>query len=205
MRSVLLYGAETWRTSNRIESRLRGFEGRCLRRILNIWWEHRVTNKEVAERTGIECIVDEVKKRRWRWLGHVMRMHKSRHPLAALTWTPQGKRTKGRPQGTWRRTVDEERTKAGKTWNELRWLAQDRVGWRAFVGALCSSRGDGWYMAIVLCFVILYYVRSLQTLAKSLFCTLWFKFGLNDALLQHIPLIEGKRANSQTLAAVCGN
>ena len=141
VRSVLLYAAETWRTNKKIESKLRGFEGRCLRRILRLWWELRVTNKEVARRTGISCIVQEVKRRRWRWLGHVLRMNRSRHPFIALTWNPQGQRHRGRPQGTWRRTIDDERKEAGKTWNELRWLAQDRTQWRNFVGALCSQ-GD---------------------------------------------------------------
>ena len=36
VRTVLLYGAETWRTNTKIESRMRGFEGRCLRKILHI-------------------------------------------------------------------------------------------------------------------------------------------------------------------------
>ena len=36
VRSVLLYASETWRTNKKIESRLRGFEGRCLRRILKL-------------------------------------------------------------------------------------------------------------------------------------------------------------------------
>ena len=143
VRSVLLYAAETWRTNKKIESKLRGFEGRCLRRILHIWWELRVTNKEVARRTGINCIVEEVKRRRWRWLGHVLRMNRSRHPFIALTWNPQGQRHRGRPQGTWRRTIEEERKEAGKTWNELQWLAQDRNLWRNFVGALCSQSDVG--------------------------------------------------------------
>ena len=138
VRSVLLYGAETWLTNQRIESRLRGFEGRCLRRILKVRWEHRVTNVEIAARTGIDNIVDEIKRRRWRWLGHILRMNKVRHPLAALTWNPQGQRKRGRPHGSWRRTVCDERSKAGMTWNELKWLAQDRKEWRRFVGALCS-------------------------------------------------------------------
>ena len=143
VRSVLLYAAETWRTNKRIESKLRGFEGRCLRRILRIRWEHRVTNKEIARRTGINCIVEEVKRRRWRWLGHILRMSRSRHPHIALTWNPQGKRRRGKPQGTWRRTIEEERRSTGKTWNELHWLAQDRDEWRIFVGALCSQRDVG--------------------------------------------------------------
>ena len=143
VRSVLLYAAETWRTTKSIESKLRGFEGRCLRRILAIWWEQRITNEEIEAMTGINCIVEEVQRRRWKWLGHILRMDRNRHPRIALDWNPQGKRKRGRPKGTWRRTVDAERLEAGKTWNELKWLAQDRGEWRKFVGALCSRRGIG--------------------------------------------------------------
>ncbi|KAI8493069.1 hypothetical protein Bbelb_290730 [Branchiostoma belcheri] len=142
VRSVLLYAAETWRTNKKIESRLRGFEGRCLRRILKIHWEQRITNKEVSRRTGIPNIVVEVKHRRWKWLGHILRMNKNRHPYVALRWTPQGKRKRGRPLGTWRRTVEEEMKAAKKTWHEIGWLAQDRSGWRKFVSALCSTGSE---------------------------------------------------------------
>jgi hypothetical protein len=40
---------------------------------------------------------------------------------------------------TWERTVAEEAGKAGKTWKEVRALAQKRVLWRYFVEALCSG------------------------------------------------------------------
>ena len=76
--------SDTWRTSERIESKLRGFEGRCLRRILKIRWEDRITYKEVATLTGIDCIIADIKQRRWRWLGNVMRMDDNRHPKIAL-------------------------------------------------------------------------------------------------------------------------
>ena len=138
VRSVLLYASETWRTNKKIESRLRGFEGRCLRRILKIRWEQRVTNEEIRRRTKINNIVEEVKQRRWRWLGHTLRMERTRHPNRALRWAPPGKRKRGRPLGTWRRTIQEEMNEMGKTWNELTWLAQDRDAWRKFVGASCS-------------------------------------------------------------------
>ena len=101
-----------------------------------------VTNREVSKRTGINNIIEEVKQRRWRWLGHVLRMNKTRHPHAALRWAPPGKRKRGRPLGTWRRTIEEEMKIMGKTWNEIGWLAQDRDGWRRLVGAFCSTRSE---------------------------------------------------------------
>jgi hypothetical protein len=44
VRTVLLYGAETWKTDKRIESMLRGFEGRLLRRMLGFTWEDKISN-----------------------------------------------------------------------------------------------------------------------------------------------------------------
>ena len=142
VRSILLYASETWRTNKRLESRLRGFEGRCLRRILKIRWEQRITNKEIRRRTGINSITDEVKQRRWRWLGHVLRMSGERLPHVALRWRPPGRRRRGRPLGTWRRTVENELKVTGNTWTEIERIAQDRDGWRRFVGALCSPQSE---------------------------------------------------------------
>ena len=113
-----------------------------MRRILRVYWQDHISNAEVSRWTGINNIVDEVKRRRWSWLGHALRMDKSRLPHAALKWTPSGKRKRGRPLGIWRRTVDEEMREAGKTWNELSWLAQDCNVCRRFVGALCFDRSS---------------------------------------------------------------
>ena len=99
VRSVLLYVSETWRAKKKIECRLKDFEGCCLRRILKIGWEH-VTNMEVNKLAGVCCIVEEEKKRRWRWLSHVTRMSKTRPTQVALRLTPPGKRRGGRPLGT---------------------------------------------------------------------------------------------------------
>ncbi|CAG2215814.1 unnamed protein product [Mytilus edulis] len=71
VRSVLLYGSETWRTTKKVESRIRGFEGRCLRRIINIRWPSVISNSELSERTGVKNIVNEIMRRRWKYIGHI--------------------------------------------------------------------------------------------------------------------------------------
>ena len=38
--------------------------------------------------------------------------------------------------------MEEKMKLAGKTWNELSWFAQDRAGWRRFVGASCSTGNE---------------------------------------------------------------
>ncbi|XP_033095680.1 uncharacterized protein LOC117100194 [Anneissia japonica] len=134
---VVKQARSSWRTNRKVESRLRGFEGRCLRRILNIRWPDRVTNMEIRRKTQINDINEEIRKRRWNWLGHVLRLKNDGHPRQAERWKPMGKRKRGRPKGTWRRTVEEERKHMSKTINEISWMAQDRGQWKSFV-ALCA-------------------------------------------------------------------
>jgi hypothetical protein len=50
---------------------------------------------------------------------------------------PQGARSRGSPKQTWKRTVLEEAEKCGKTWREVKKLADKRVRWRFFINALC--------------------------------------------------------------------
>jgi hypothetical protein len=40
---------------------------------------------------------------------------------------------------TLRRTIEEEAMEMGKTWGEVKRLANNRTRWRSFIDALCSS------------------------------------------------------------------
>ena len=46
----------------------------------------------------MKTISDEVKERRWKWIGHVLRKDDSCHCMTALTWAPEGRRKVGRPK-----------------------------------------------------------------------------------------------------------
>ena len=69
----------------------------------------------------------EIKCRRIRWLGHVLRMDQTRIPKVALRWTPPGKRKPGRPKTTWRQTVMAELSEVKLTWDEAQHAAQNRA------------------------------------------------------------------------------
>ena len=77
-------------------------------RILKIYWPNKVSNEEILKRVGSQRISEELMIRRWRWIGHVLRMDQGSHCSISLTWTPDGKRSRGRPKTTWRRTVEAE-------------------------------------------------------------------------------------------------
>ena len=51
MKSVLQYGAETWRTTNATIKKVQTFINNCLRRSLQICWPNTVSNKDLWEKT----------------------------------------------------------------------------------------------------------------------------------------------------------
>ena len=110
--------------------RLSGFHTSCLRKIYRIYWPQKITNKELYQRTGQRDITMVVKQRRWRWHGHVIRKNRDSITRTALRWTPDsGRRKRGRPRETWRRTIEAEMKTAGKTWKELEKAAMEREQW----------------------------------------------------------------------------
>ena len=127
--AVLLYGCESWRMTKGDEAKLDTFQHKCLRRLLKIYWPMRVSNEEVPRRANTETISELVRKRRWTWIGHVLRMDNSCLPRVALKRAPEGKRKRGDPkkrgEGLWRK----------REWQcvSTLWLRQD---WRQQTGYL---------------------------------------------------------------------
>jgi hypothetical protein len=111
------------------------FVNRCLRYILRIWWPKIIPNKNLWKATGQEDINLEIRTRKFRWIGHTLRKEDGEIPKAALLWNSQGSRKIGRPKNSWRRSVIKE---AGRSWNELRFLATDRLKWKELVDNLHS-------------------------------------------------------------------
>ena len=132
--AVLLYSCETWKMTKGDEKLLDTFQHKCLRKILKIYWPRKVSNETMRETAGVEKTSTLIKKRRWQWLGHVLRMEANAHPRIALGWAPEGKRKRGRPKETWRRTIERERKDLGfGSWAEAARSAQDRNTWRGLV------------------------------------------------------------------------
>ena len=96
-------------------------------------------NQDVLQRTDIEGLND-IRGRRWMFIGHVMRKGHDNDCGVALTWTPEGKKKRGRPKTRRRRTVEAEKKRAGwESWNEVRAAANDRDSLRRCVEALCAT------------------------------------------------------------------
>jgi hypothetical protein len=135
VKSVLLYGCETWLVTEDIQRKIQTFVNRCLRYILRIWWPKFIANKDLRKVTRQEDINVEIRKRKFRWLGHTLRKEDGEIPKSTLFWNPQGNRKRGRPRNSWRRSVNKE---AGRNWNEVRFLTADRRKWKGLIDNLCS-------------------------------------------------------------------
>jgi len=141
VKSVLLYGCETWKLTKTLLNKLQIFVNTCLRKILRIRWPDKIRNEELWERTGQKMLAKELGRRRWRWLGHTLRKPPENITRQSLQWNPQGRRKKGRPRTTWRRCMEEDMKRGGYSWGGLQKFAQDRDGWRAVICGLYPDTG----------------------------------------------------------------
>ena len=106
------------------------FQSKCLRRILKVQWKDHVSTEELLKRAEMEPLSREVMRRRWKMIGHILRKDRNSNEMIALTWAPEGRRRRGRPKTTWRRTVERERNEGGwKSWEEARAGAANRERW----------------------------------------------------------------------------
>ena len=73
-----------------------------------------------------------IARKRWRWIGHVLRKDANSVTKDAIHWTQEGKRKCSQPKTTWPRTVEAEMKNMNHSWGIIQVLARDRGG-----GAFC--------------------------------------------------------------------
>jgi len=132
--STLLYGSESWTTYSTQERKLQTFHMRCLRRILGITWQDRVTNNEVLERAGITSMYTILRQRRLRWLGHTCRMEDGRIPKDLLYGElATGKRNIGRPHLRFKDACKRDMKACNINTKSWEVSAHDRKQWKQLV------------------------------------------------------------------------
>ncbi|GFR64328.1 hypothetical protein ElyMa_001919900 [Elysia marginata] len=60
----------------------------------------------------------EMRRRKWRWIRHMLMKPSQCITRRSLVWNPQGRRARGRPRMTWRRETEAEMASAQKTWKK---------------------------------------------------------------------------------------
>ena len=88
-------------------------------------------------------VAKQILRRKWGWIGHTLRKPASSTTHQALTWSPQGKRKRGRPRNSWRQDTEVELKQQVTNWSGMARAVQKRVRWRGVVDGLCSTGSDG--------------------------------------------------------------
>ena len=74
VKSILLYNCGTWGVSKTDEKKLDSFHRRQLRIVLGIRWPHKIKNTSLYKATKEIPLSVTITERRWKLLGHVMRL-----------------------------------------------------------------------------------------------------------------------------------
>lgn len=83
-----------------------------MRKILRISWPRVISNEELKMRTSVEDVGNTIRERRLKYVGHKIRSEDKISKIA-IKWTPEGRRSKGRPASKWRRTMEDDLQRAG--------------------------------------------------------------------------------------------
>ena len=142
-KSVLLYGAETWRINKTTLKNAQTFVKQCLRKIFGIYgWTKLATRASGREQTKFK--VRYTFLREDGMASPHLEKAKQQHYETGLGVKPsgQGKR-EGVQNNTWRHDLEADITEMGLSWQQLERIAQGRRRWREVVHGLCfrSSRG----------------------------------------------------------------
>ncbi|VDP25349.1 unnamed protein product [Schistosoma margrebowiei] len=68
---------------------------KCLLTVVR--WPDTISNYQLWERTNQFPAEEEIRKKRWKWMGNTLRKAPNCVTRQALTWNPQGQRKRGRP------------------------------------------------------------------------------------------------------------
>ena len=129
VRSVMLYGSETWPVKEEEVCRLEHTEMQMVRWMCNVSLRDRRPSEELRNRLGIESISCVMRQMRLRWFGHIERMDMDNWVSKCRNVEVNGARGRGRPRKTWNQVIQGDMRKLGL----VKGLAQDRNAWKRAV------------------------------------------------------------------------
>ena len=133
----MTYGAETWplithEKKNKLTAAQRKMERSML--TSHTWKEK--TNTWVRKKTKVTDVIEQDRRRKWTWAGHVSRTRDNRWTLHITTWKAfERKRHRGRPARRRRDELDDY-------WKGIIWqrIAQDRQRWKQHAEVFAQPR-----------------------------------------------------------------
>ena len=116
--TTLTHACEAWTLTSNVQQKINGFNSRCLHIISGDSYRNTATKP-------VFNLVRAIRRRRFKYLGHVLRMHPDRLVRQTLLAYVNG--PNGAPDGS---LLDDCQ---GKSINSLTSLAHDRKGWQRFM------------------------------------------------------------------------
>jgi len=124
VKSVLVYGAETWSLCQNERMRINATEMDALRRSARISKLDIKKNEYIRGKMDARgMILDDITRKQLIWYGHVERMDQTRLLEIMIHWKPEGRKKRGRPRRTWKDgiyTAMSERDLRMGEWNSRR-------------------------------------------------------------------------------------
>ena len=72
----------------------------------------------ISQATGVKKISDRIQRRRWKWIGHVLRKERYDDCMVVMEWQPEGKKEgkelKPQGEGQWEKNPDKRDGPAGQ-------------------------------------------------------------------------------------------
>jgi hypothetical protein len=99
---TFLCGSENWTLTASKRRRIEAAEIKLLRPLAGYALYDHKTNDSIRRELQTDSIIDKIDEYRRNWLLHLQRMPQNRIPLKSFHYSPQGKRTTGRPKKRWR-------------------------------------------------------------------------------------------------------
>ena len=99
---ILLYNCGTWSLTKTDESALNSYHRRLLRRVVGIFWSHKIKSEKIYKRTGARELSQTIAYRKHTLLGHIQRLNIEAPAQKAMNnyYMSKSKPLPGRPKTT---------------------------------------------------------------------------------------------------------
>ncbi|KAF7251872.1 Estrogen receptor beta [Varanus komodoensis] len=134
---VAMHGCESWTIRKTERQRIESFELWCWRRLLQVPWTARRSNRSVLEEINPDCSLEgQMLKMKLKYFGHRMR-RKDSLEKSLILGTIDGKRRRGQQMLRWLDGVTEA---VGVSLSGLWGMVEDRKAWRNVVHGVTMGR-----------------------------------------------------------------
>ena len=135
IKPIFISQSELWTLTACLENQINAFQRKLLRKLLNIKWPTKISNKELYTRLHQErkwsLIISEA---RLRWLGHALRLPETTPARRALIEAKRKmKKYRGGQKLTWLTIVKKQLISLGIDWGGVYAVAQKRGEWRNLI------------------------------------------------------------------------